>query len=193
MLNSAPLTVLRLDVTGRPLSWIHWEEAACYYAKELVAWEVGENNMLVRGGCSRFTGQQSSLKVNSIIAVHGTLNHKYYGIHPPHLSNRELFRRDGHLCMYCGQRFSDGDLTRDHIIPKAQNGADRWTNVVAACKRCNVAKGARTPEQAGMPLLAVPFVPNPAEYLALLNRKILADQMQFLKKQFRHDRLLDLK
>ena len=31
-----------------------------------------------------------------------------------------------------------------------------------------------------MKLLAVPYIPNLAEYLILSNRRILADQMQFL-------------
>ena len=60
-----------------------------------------------------------------------------------------------------------------------------WVNVVAACKRCNHFKQNRTPEEAGMELLALPFEPNPAEYLALMNSKrIRADQMDFLKAQF---------
>jgi hypothetical protein len=32
-----------------------------------------------------------------------------------------------------------------------------------------------------MKLLAVPYVPNVAEYLILSNRRILADQMEFLE------------
>jgi hypothetical protein len=36
-----------------------------------------------------------------------------------------------------------------------------------------------------MPLLAIPYVPNLAEYLFLRNRRILADQMEFLRSQFR--------
>jgi hypothetical protein len=56
--------------------------------------------------------------------------------------------------------------------------------VVTACKSCNTRKGNRTPEEAGIALLAVPFVPNWAEFLALSNRRILADQMAFLKSQF---------
>jgi hypothetical protein len=36
-----------------------------------------------------------------------------------------------------------------------------------------------------MPLLAIPYVPNLAEYLVLRNRRILADQMEFLRVQFR--------
>ena len=42
-----------------------------------------------------------------------------------------------------------------------------------------------------MPLLAVPYTPNLAEYLILQNRRILADQMAFLKGYSRkHARIL---
>jgi hypothetical protein len=57
--------------------------------------------------------------------------------------------------------------------------------VVTACKRCNARKGSRSPEEAHMPLLAIPYVPNLAEYLVLRNRRILADQMEFLRVQFK--------
>jgi 5-methylcytosine-specific restriction endonuclease McrA len=190
MLN--PSSILRLDIAGRPVDWIPWQEAVCFYVKDQVAWEIGEHNVLVHGGCSRLTGMISSVRINSIIAIRGKVNNKAYSRQAPHLNNRELFRRDGNVCLYCGESFRDSDLTRDHIVPRSQNGVDKWTNVVAACRRCNVAKGGRTPEEANMPLLAIPFAPNPAEYLALKNRRILADQMQFLKKQFRHLQLLDV-
>ncbi len=192
MLAARLPTILRLDASGQPVEWIHWQEAVCLYVKGQVAWEIGDTKFPVIGGRSRITGLRSRVEINSIIAVKGKLRHKYRQRIVPHLTNRELFRRDKHTCLYCGNAFSDRDLTRDHIIPKARGGQDRWTNVVAACRRCNVKKSCRTPEEAGMPLLAVPFVPNPAEYLALLNRRILADQMDFLKKQFHHTQLFDL-
>ncbi len=182
--------ILRLDVTGRPQAWIPWQEAVCLYVKGLVAWEGGMLRFHFRGGRSRLSGVRSQIEVSSIVAVKGRVRTRAQGA--PHLNNRELFRRDRHMCLYCGETFPDRFLTRDHVVPRAQGGEDRWANVVTACRRCNVKKGARTPEEAGMPLLAVPFVPNPAEYLALLNRRILADQMDFLKKQFRHRRLMDL-
>ena len=184
--------ILRLDVAGNPIEWIPWQDAACLYVKNQIAWEVGQTTFTVYGGTSRFTGERSLLRLNSIISVYGDVHfHKHYA-HIPALSNRELFRRDGQLCMYCGASFSDGELTRDHIIPRSQGGEDKWSNVVCACRRCNTYKGGRTPEEANMPLLAIPFAPNPAEYLALKNRRILADQMDFLKKQFRNDRLIEL-
>ena len=67
-------------------------------------------------------------------------------------------------------------------------------DVVAACKACNTHKGNRRPEEAEVALLAIPYVPNWAEFLALSNRRILADQMQFLKTQFNtQHRLLSLR
>lgn len=84
-------------------------------------------------------------------------------------------------------------LTRDHVKPVSRGGKDQWSNVVAACRICNTRKGNRLPEEAHMPLLAVPYVPNWAEYLALSNRRILVDQMDFLKSQFsQQERLLSL-
>jgi hypothetical protein len=35
-----------------------------------------------------------------------------------------------------------------------------WTNVVTACKPCNLRKGPRTPKDAGMKLLIKPHVPD---------------------------------
>lgn len=187
-----PPPILRLDVAGQAVSWIHWHEAVCMYVKGLVAWETGLSDFDIGGGVSRFSGLRSRVTINSIIAVKGTSKHTHAYWSVPHLTNRELFRRDRHVCLYCGASFGDKDLTRDHILPRSRGGTDRWTNVVTACRRCNVQKGCRTPEEARMPLLAVPFVPNSAEYLALLNRKILVDQMDFLKRQFHHKSLLDL-
>jgi hypothetical protein len=63
--------------------------------------------------------------------------------------------------------------------------------VLAACKRCNHFKGSRLPHECGMEILALPYVPNVAEYLALTNSgRILGDQMSFLEAQFgRHSKL----
>ena len=52
--------------------------------------------------------------------------------------------------------------------------------MVTACVACNLRKGNRTPQQAHMPLLAVPYRPSWVEHLILSNRNILADQMEFL-------------
>jgi len=102
----------------------------------------------------------------------------------PPLNNKTLFRRESNVCMYCGVRHMARELTRDHITPLSLGGRDVWQNVVAACRRCNNHKGGQTPDQAGMQLIAVPFVPTYAEYIYLKGRKILADQMDFLRAHF---------
>jgi hypothetical protein len=43
-------------------------------------------------------------------------------------------------------------LNLDHIVPRAQGGRTTWENVCCCCVQCNLRKGARTPEQAGMVL-----------------------------------------
>lgn len=176
--------ILRLDVTGQPLRWIPWQEAVVLDAREMIAWNAGDTVFTFRGGTNGITGERSMVTVNSIIAVKGVSPiHSRKSLIPP-LVNRGLFHRDGHLCMYCGKQYSEHQLTRDHVLPLSRGGRDTWSNVVSACRSCNHAKGARTPEESDMRLIAVPYVPNRAEYLVLSNKRILTDQMEFLKKRF---------
>ena len=172
--------ILRLNKAGTPIDWITREQAATLVVKEQVVWALGENAFQIHGGYNR-CGQQSMLSLPSILASDGSV--KLNGFVPP-LYNSYLFRRDQFLCMYCGGQFKVEYLSRDHIIPVSRAGTDSWTNVVTACKRCNHRKANQTPEEAGMELLAIPFVPNRHEFFYLANKNILADQMEFLKTQF---------
>lgn len=178
--------VLRTDVAGMPLEWIGYQDAVRLYHLGQVSYTCGSSLYWIHGGiCSR-TGRRSVIEVNSIIATVGD-NHainKAHAHYTPPLNNQTLFRRDAHLCLYCGERFPDWVLSRDHVTPISQGGEDVWTNVVAACKRCNNHKAGRTPEEAGMQLLAVPFTPTHAEYIYLKGKRILADQMEFLLAHF---------
>lgn len=184
--------ILSLDANGIPHKWITWQDAVTYEAKDLVAWKMGEITFTFHGGKSRLTGEQSTITTSSIIAVKGTrAKSDKWLAKTPALSNKTLFRRDQHICAYCGNELNAEKLTRDHIVPKSLGGRDIWTNVVTACKPCNHRKGSKTLEQTGQQLLYVPYVPNRAEHLILANRKILADQMDFLKQFLpKHSRML---
>ena len=172
--------ILGLDISGRPVEWLPWQDAVCLYVRDQIAWTAGDSVFTVRGGINQRTKHQSELSLNSIVAVRGA-RAALFEAHTPHLTNRELFRRDRHMCLYCGHHFSTSELTRDHVIPFALGGSDTWENVVSACKPCNQEKGCRKPETAQMPLLALPYAPSRIEYLILANRRILADQMAFLQ------------
>ena len=178
--------VLRTDASGMPLEWINYQEAVRHYHLDQVLYSVGEPLYRVHGGINSMTGERSVIEVNSIVATAGEIKStwKHFHRYSPPLNNHALFARDAHICMYCGGRFYDRDLSRDHVTPISQGGEDCWTNVVTACKRCNNHKAGCTPEQAGMPLLAVPFTPTHAEYIYLKGRRVLADQMEFLKAHF---------
>ena len=174
--------LLSLDAHGRALDWINWQQAACLYARDAVAWTLGDPCLVVHGGISRADGCQTILQLHPIVAARG--HARAAALDPtPALTNPALFARDAHLCLYCGRQFHRPQLTRDHVLPVSKGGLDIWENVVAACFHCNSRKGNRTPQQAGMPLLAVPYRPSWIEHLILSNRNILADQMAFLKAQ----------
>ena len=173
------MRVLRLSGHGLPQSWITLQEAVIHYACGEVQWELGETIAVFRGGHNARTGQQSVVQVSSIIGTQGVPR-----VNPlaakVSLTNPKLFQRDRCTCAYCGGQFPEEELTREHIVPVAQRGADHWRNVVTACRSCNHRKGNRTPEQAHMPLLYVPYVPSVWEDFILRNRRILSDQMDFL-------------
>ncbi|MDP7586394.1 MAG: HNH endonuclease [Dehalococcoidia bacterium] len=90
---------------------------------------------------------------------------------PRKLSKKEVFLRDKFTCQYCGKKVHD--LTLDHVIPRRQQGAHTWENVVTACNRCNLHKAGRTPAEAKMRLGRVPRAPDPNPYLILQSRVIL--------------------
>lgn len=159
-----------------------WQDAACLYVRDAVSWTLGDPCLSIHGGISRLTGQRSVIALHPIIASRGHAG-TCVPVPTPALTNQALFARDDHLCLYCGQQFSRFQLTRDHVIPISKGGLDTWENVVTACFHCNSLKANRTPQQAGMPLLAVPYRPSWIEHLILSNRNILADQMAFLKAQ----------
>ncbi len=185
IMESPRRLVLRTDVSGMPLGWVDFQEAVKLYHLDQVAYSLGSHLYTIHGGYNALSGMQSKLEVNSIIA---TVNHHQKSKKPqnyiPPLNNHALFKRDNYICLYCGEYFRRSLLSRDHIIPVSMGGQDTWNNVATACKRCNNYKAGRTPEQAKMQLIAIPFVPNRAEYVFLQGRKILSDQMAFLCSHF---------
>lgn len=70
---------------------------------------------------------------------------------PP--TRRTVLQRDSHRCAYCG----GGADTVDHVHPRSKGGRHEWTNVVAACVRCNHRKADRLLHELGWEL---PFTPR---------------------------------
>lgn len=75
-------------------------------------------------------------------------------------NRRNIYARDGNHCQYCGCRFPTSELSLDHVTPRSQGGRSSWENIVCACLNCNIKKGGRTPDQAGMQLISLPRRPR---------------------------------
>jgi len=110
----------------------------------------------------------------AVIRLNEYKNIPYRGV----LLNRvNLFRRDNGECQYCG---SKRHLTIDHVMPRSKGGKTSWTNLVTACNRCNVSKGDKTPEQAGMHLKMHPFKPSLSFFLSLYAERQASEWIPFL-------------
>jgi hypothetical protein len=167
--------VLQLDIQGTPQAWISLEQAASHYATGLVAWEDGEGALrTLRGGWNAQLGRQSLMAIHPIIALCGAARVNLFDV-TPSLTKTKLLRRDRMTCAYCGQCFHERDLQCEHIQPESRGGAWSWMNLVTACAWCNGRKAARTPEEARMPLLYLPYVPSRFEDFLLAGRNIRAD------------------
>jgi 5-methylcytosine-specific restriction endonuclease McrA len=86
---------------------------------------------------------------------------------PP--TRRTVLLRDGHRCAYC---HGPAD-TVDHVHPRSRGGRHEWTNVVAACSRCNNRKSNHTLAELGWELSFTPRAPRGAA--ALLSATVRAD------------------
>ena len=85
------------------------------------------------------------------------LNYVKYVYRRLRVNRHRIYKRDGHKCVYCGHT---KQLTIDHVIPKSKGGKNTWENLVTCCTKCNLKKGDKTPEQAGMKLSINPQEPN---------------------------------
>lgn len=174
--------VLSITHQGLPQSWLSVEEAASNLVAGRVLYAFGDTVAILRGGYNQ-SGARSVLDIPAIITTRAS--HYRWVPTRPALTRTGLFARDGYLCLYCGQKPVAKMLTVDHILPRSRGGRHTWNNTCAACESCNLRKGARTPEEAGMQLLGVPYEPNVYEHLFLQNRRVVADQMRFLAQGFR--------
>ena len=80
------------------MDWIGWQDATCLYARDAVAWTLGDPCLRVHGGTSRLSGEQSMIELHPIVASRG--HARAQALSPtPTLTNTALFARDAQLCL----------------------------------------------------------------------------------------------
>ena len=127
---------LVLNASFEPLSVVAVRRAIC-----LVLDEKAE---LIETGSEAWRSERLILPLPQVIRLRQMVRVPYRRIQT--VSRRGVFARDDHRCQYCGE-LAD---SIDHVMPRSRGGAHTWENVVAACRRCNLHKSDRTPEEAGM-------------------------------------------
>ncbi len=143
--------VLLLNASYEPLNVCSWKRAVVLLLKGKAV-EVEQQGQII--------GRDMSLPLVIRLQHYIKMPHKSIP-----LTRKNLMHRDKYTCQYCGK--TGGDLTIDHIMPKSRGGKDEWENVVIACLRCNVTKGNRTPEEAGMQMRTRPLRPVNFVYFEL--------------------------
>lgn len=98
------------------------------------------------------------------------------------LTRRNLLLRDNYRCQYCSGEPGLRELNVDHVLPRSRGGRDTWDNLVISCRSCNLKKGKRTPDEAGMHLLRPPSKPgwSTAAHIALTTRTPFLEWQPFL-------------
>ena len=108
--------------------------------------------------------------VNSEIQVPRVIRLLTYERLPKHtvkFNRRNIFARDNNQCQYCGKKFPTAELSLDHVVPRSQGGLNTWENIVCACVSCNVRKGGRTPQEAGLKMIRKPARPKRSPLLTI--------------------------
>lgn len=139
---------LLLNSTFEPLKVVNWKKAILMVVLGKVE-VIEEYDKMIRG--VKFT-----IRLPAVIRLKRFIKRKTPIVK---FSRQNLYIRDGGKCQYCGSSYEEKDLTYDHVIPRSKGGQTEWTNIVTCCIRCNLKKGGRTPEEAGMFLIRRPRAP----------------------------------
>ena len=142
---------LVLNATYEPLSIVNARRAVVLVIREKA--ELVEPHDLV------WHAERLMVQVPSVVRLLRFIGVPYERRVP--LTRRAVFARDQHRCQYCDAPAEN----LDHVVPRSLGGAHTWDNVVACCRRCNVRKGNRVPQQAGLRLRRKPHTPNRGSWL----------------------------
>jgi 5-methylcytosine-specific restriction endonuclease McrA len=114
---------------------------------------LAEKAVVIEAGDAVMHSARLAMPVPSVVRLSRYVRVPYHREVP--LTRRAVLDRDGHECAYCGTRAD----TIDHVRPRSRGGQHVWTNVVAACARCNHRKGDRLLTEMGWQLSSPPTQP----------------------------------
>jgi 5-methylcytosine-specific restriction endonuclease McrA len=114
---------------------------------------LAEKAVVVEAGDGLMRSARTAIPVPTVVRLSRYVRVPYRREVP--LTRRAVLDRDRHSCAYCGTRAD----TIDHVRPRSRGGQHVWSNVVAACARCNHRKGNRLLAELGWHLDSPPTQP----------------------------------
>ncbi len=137
---------LKLDASWRPIEIIPAEKGfSMVYTGRA---QPVEN--YTHGPCARFL-------FPSVIVLKNYVQKNRIRMSP---TRKNIYWRDKYTCQYCSGQFKYKQLSLDHVVPKSRGGDRGWLNLVTCCLDCNQKKGNKTPSEASMRLINIPYVPK---------------------------------
>lgn len=136
--GACPVLVLNADY--RPLS---------YYPLSLWSWQDAVKAVFLDRVNIVSQYDEVARSPSMEIALPSVVSLKTY-VRPsryPAFTRFNVFLRDCFECQYCNAR---EELTFDHLVPRSKGGLTLWDNVVTACSPCNLKKGGKLADEAGM-------------------------------------------
>ena len=148
---------LLLNTTFEPISVLSWKKAVTlvFLGKVEVLKEYERE----------IKGVSANMRQPAVIRLLRLVRNNHVNVK---FSRKNIFLRDNYTCQYCGKKFEPRSLTCDHIIPRSRGGTAEWTNIVTSCLHCNLKKGDKMPDEAGMRPRKRPSRPNGFYMLMLL-------------------------
>ena len=123
--------------------------------KRAVVLVLAEKAVVVEPGSTVMHSERLAITAPSVVRLSRYVRVPYRREVP--LTRRAVLERDGHTCVYCRAKAD----TIDHVRPRSRGGQHQWSNVVAACARCNHRKGDRLLGELGWRLPVPPAAPPP--------------------------------
>jgi 5-methylcytosine-specific restriction endonuclease McrA len=144
---------LALNRAGIPVDILSWRRAVTLWALGRVEVLAVHEGQFIRS--PRFTMALPSV----VQCLDGPTSPRNFTRILPY-NRRNLYKRDGGQCAYCGTRLSFSNFTIDHVNPRCFGGETSWENTVSACMPCNTRKGNRRPRAGELEPRHRPFAPR---------------------------------
>jgi len=149
---------LVLNADGQPVSMlppstVEWKEAITYLWLDKVHVLEWYDDWIV-------SSSSWETRVPAVIMLKDMMKRK----RKPRFSRYNVYLRDLFTCQYCYNKFTQKDLTLDHVLPQSYGGKTNWENIVASCGPCNHDKG-------NNPKIVPKIKPYQPDYFELANKR----------------------